>query len=227
MKKIVLFIFLVVFFAVPALAWHSKWVHDEAEVLGNQHRSLIDKYHVLFLQDFDIDFQVLINNKFISPKDYNEKQFQKLNIGEKSSIDSGMLLIVDLAKEKLHLETTPLLKETYPEDFISELNTELMNDFFKEKQIPDGVATTTKLLFAKAKDAMEVVFPEDSAEEIFAKTDPKQTLAKYMQALKEQDSSPNLDIYSNSTKNMLSSRTVTKAQMKNRLLMDMKLLSSW
>lgn len=209
---------------------------EQSDWIGQYHKKLLEEfdvdYRVLTVSDIPEDINAFAFHAF-----------QQDKVGSNSKSGRGLLLVIDSKGGSVRLETSAALEGVYTDAFVRYIEERQMVPFFRENRVADGVLATTELIFSRAMDAQngqEFVPPMDSfssgggaktAAQIGAGKDttflqqrtmsqgngrgesPAQVVDLYIRAMKERLGSPDLPIYSETTKRMMASWTVTPAQM--------------
>lgn len=220
-------------------------VDDRAALMSPEQSDWIGQYHQKLLEEFDIDYRVLmVSGAPEDINSFAFHAFQKDGVGSTSKSGRGLFLVIDSKTGLVRLEISAALEGIYTDAFVRYIEERQMVPFFRESRVADGILATTELIFSRAMDAQngqEFVPPMESfssgggaktASQIGAGRDmtyrqgtttnaqeshgsPAQVVELYLHAMKERLGSPDLPIYSDSTKRMMANWTVTPAQMDN------------
>ena len=216
----------------------NRIVIDNAYVLlGNDKlMKMYREYNEGLLKDYDIDFRVITTSSDEDIDLFANKAFASLQEKSRSKSGKALLLVVNTMQDKVRLETSTALEPIYTDAFVSYVERKGMVPYLREYKIADGVYMMTELVHDRATEAHQgkewmapmesksigggakskahigiadpdakkgTQVPADSAD------DPKAVLQKYIQALKAHNKNPNLDIYTDATKDFFAKWTVT------------------
>lgn len=214
-------------------------IMDEAKVLGESDAAYVVDYHHALLDDYGIDYRVLTTLAPSSTSAIAEKRFSELETESVCEPGKRLLLVVNPRLREVRLEVGRALEPIYPASFVDLLEETQMMSFFGEGRVGEGVVAASERIVTRAQEAAkdidfdaaqepaavsaQVPTPaaSDSAEDIApmpdvrAEGDPVETVNAYIQAMEEGNARPDLDIYTNGSREMLKDWVVTKAQMRN------------
>jgi uncharacterized protein len=216
-------------------------VIDRAALLSEHDRTTIARYHDRLLADHDIDYRVVTARLDGVIEAAGHAAFAELGVGDRSRSGRGLLLLIDPGSDRVRLEVAAALEGVFTDAFVAYLEQRQMVPFFRDNRVADGVLATTELLFARARDAAaghefepiaaagfslgggasaaarigagaDRSFAEDRAQ-VAAQATPEATVAAYLTAMAARNGRADLAVYSEETRRMLGSWTMTPAQM--------------
>lgn len=216
-------------------------VRDEAQLFTGQQTRAIALHHAYLVKDHDIDYRVVSTRNAGDINRYAEATFAELGVGGLSRSGRGLLLVIDTGQDKVRMEIARALEGVYPDIFVAYVERDQMVPFFRVGRVADGVLATTELIVARAQQARagrefepDALVPEtagggavNSAEvgrgaipqqaglDVRAEASPEATLVAYMQAMREHNARPDLDLYTSDTRAVMSRWVTTPAQMEN------------
>lgn len=216
-------------------------VRDEAQLFTGQQTRAIALHHAYLVKDHDIDYRVVSTRNAGDINRYAEATFADLGVGGLSRSGRGLLLVIDTGQDKVRMEIARALEGVYPDIFVAYVERDQMVPFFRVGRVADGVLATTELIVARAQQARagrefepDALAPEtagggavNSAEvgrgaipqqaglDVRAEASPEATLVAYMQAMREHNARPDLDLYTSDTRAVMSRWVTTPAQMEN------------
>ena len=210
----------------------------EDDGLAGQYRDF--NQHILL--DFDIDFRVLVT---LTQEDINIFTNRRFNeIKSRSSSGKTILLVINTIQDLTRVEVSMALEHIYTDAFVSYIERKGMIPYFRDSKVADGIYMMSELVRDRATEARngaEFVAPmENKSIGAGAKTDAKigqidpdakkgrniksssndtleDVMEKYLQSLREHNKNPNLDIYTDDTKEFLRNRTITEINQDNEL----------
>jgi uncharacterized protein len=215
-------------------------VVDRAGLLTVAERDSIAAYHARLLEDYDIDYRVLIVSAVGDIERLSHDQFGTLGVGGGSRTGRGLLLVIDPAGDRVRLEVAAALEGIYTDGVVAYLEHRQMVPFFEAGRVADGILATTELMFARAEEAaagrafdpatldafslgggastaarlgkgrQPTVNPSGQAE---PGATPEATVAAYLDAMGARNARADLELYSRDTRRVLRSWTMTPAQM--------------
>lgn len=217
-------------------------VADHASLLSQQDIDRISRFHDYLLADHDIDYRIVIDPDIDDLNLFAARYFRERNVGMVSDSGRGLLLVLDPQSNEVRLEVSHALESTFTDAFVAYVEHRQMTEFFAADRVADGILATTEMLIARATNAASGL---DPATEGWASTSggggarvdarlgegtaprgddnaaaghgasPAQVLKRYELAMKDRNNNPDLTIYSKQTRDMLSQRVMTPAQMDN------------
>ena len=218
-------------------------VIDRAGLLTGFERDRIAGYHGRLLDDHDIDYRVLTIRGASEIDRLGHEQFAELEVGGASRSGRGLLLVIDPASDRVRLEVSAALEGVFTDAFVGYLEQRQMVPFFRGGCVADGVLATTELIFARAVEAsaghafdpataasfsagggastaarigagVDRTWAQDRAG-VAPQATPEATVAAYLAAMADRNGRPDLAVYSEQSRRMLASWTMTPAQMDN------------
>lgn len=181
-------------------------VRDEAQLFTGQQTRAIALHHAYLVKDHDIDYRVVSTRNAGDINRYAEATFAELGVGGLSRSGRGLLLVIDTGQDKVRMEIARALEGVYPDIFVAYVERDQMVPFFRVGRVADGVLATTELIVARAQQA---------GLDVRAEASPEATLVAYMQAMREHNARPDLDLYTSDTRAVMSRWVTTPAQMEN------------
>ncbi|MDH3742008.1 MAG: TPM domain-containing protein [Hyphomicrobiales bacterium] len=220
----------------------AKMVEDHAGLLTQEQNAWVSEYHQFLLRDHDIDYRVVSENKVADINQMAVKTFERLGDGMRSTTGRGLLLVIAPDEKLVRLEVSRSLEPVYTDAFVKYIEERQMVPFFASGRIADGILATTEMIVTRAQEARAnvefdasrhasksagggAVSRIENAAKNAARGDggftpgatPGDTLKSYLTAMAARNSSPDLEIYTDETRTMLKSWTVTPAQMDNEV----------
>ena len=220
----------------PALS-----VLDGASLLGAGEGSAIASYHERLLADHDIDYRVVTARLDGDVDRAGHEAFAALGVGERSARGRGLLLLIDPGADRVRLEVAAGLEGIFTDAFVAYLEQRQMVPFFRAGRVADGILATTELIVARAQEAAAgAAFDPTTAaslslcggastaarlgagaertraqdqSQVAAERTPEGTVAAYLAAMAARNGRPDLAVYSEDSRTMLRSWTMTPAQM--------------
>jgi len=243
MKK---YLFLLLVSGFVALFALESMVVDNANILAKDKRlmKMYKLYNKNLLKEFDIDFRVATTK---SPADINlyaNKMFAKLQKDTKSRSGKALLLVLNTKQDRVRLEVSMALEGVYTDAFVSYIERKGFVPYFRDNKILDGVYMALELVRDRAYEAKEhkEFMPPMKSRSIGAgaktkaflntkdknaksgksvktlQTDsPKDILNKYISALKAHNKNPNLEIFTQKSRDFFAKHTVTDINQNNEV----------
>lgn len=216
-------------------------VRDEAQLFTGRQARAMALHHAYLLKDHDIDYRVVSTRNAGDINRYAEATFAELGVGGLSRSGRGLLLVIDTGQDKVRMEIARALEGAYPDIFVAYVERDQMVPFFRVGRVADGVLATTELIVARAQQARagrefepdalvpetagggavnpaEIgrgAIPQQIGQDARAEASPEATLVAYMQAMRERNARPDLDLYTSDTRAVMSQWVTTPAQMEN------------
>ena len=205
-------------------------VIDNAYVLNNESKIIeqFEAYNKQLLKDFDIDFQVITTMSDEDINLFSNKNFNTLQKTSRSKSGKAILLVINTMKDDVRLEVSKALEPIYTDSFIYYIQRKGFVPYFRSFEIANGIYAASELIRDRAHEAnegkewMPPMMSESEGAGAKAKANigikdkdakkgpmvksnhgdnPKQVLKIYFNAIKNHNKNPNLDIYTEETKN--------------------------
>jgi len=213
-------------------------VEDEANLLAQTQKEEIEAHHRYLLEDFDIDYRVITKASAGDLVRFGVDRFRAQGIGRESRHGHGLLLVIDPAQNQVRLEVSYSLEGVYTDAFVSYIQREQMLPFFRTGRIGEGILATTELIVQRAVEANEqgsfaerssgaggagatapaglggpaVPIDDGPPAPFTGGSTPEDTLIAFFAAMRLREASPDLDLYTAATRQMLRERGMTPAQ---------------
>jgi uncharacterized protein len=219
----------------------ARSVVDGAQLLNDGERRALAGYHDRLLADHDIDYRVTTARADGDLNRASHEAFVALGVGGRSDSGRGLLLLIDPSADRVRLEVSGALEGVFTDAFVAYLEQRQMVPFFRENRVAEGVLATTELIFARAQQAaagqafdpsaaatLSLGGGASTAARIGAGADrtwaqgrpqvrpeatPEATVVAYLAATAARNGRPDLAVYSEESREMLGSWTMTAAQM--------------
>ncbi len=218
----------------------DAYVLYDNEELMKQYREFND----YLLKTYDIDFRVITVSNEDDIDLYANTQFAKLQQNSRSKSGKALLLVINTLQDKVRLEVSKALEPVYTDAFVSYIERKGFVPYFRDYKIADGVYMAAELVKDRALEATEgkEFMPPMKSESIGggAKTKsyigvadpnakkgaqvaahssdtPMDVLKKYLNVVKSHNKNPNLDIYTDATKQFFANWTVTDINQDNEV----------
>ncbi|WP_457608692.1 TPM domain-containing protein [Nitratifractor sp.] len=224
----------------------DKIIIDDAYVLYDNEKLMKQyrEFNDYLLQTYDIDFRVMTVSNEDDIDLYANKQFAELQQKSRSKSGKALLLVINTMQDKVRLEVSKALEPVYTDAFVSYIERKGFVPYFRDYKIADGVYMATELVKDRALEATEgkEFMPPMKSESIGggAKTKsfigvadpnakagaqvathssdtPMDVLKKYLKVLKSHNKNPNLDIYTDATRQFFANWTVTEINQDNEV----------
>lgn len=221
----------------------AEVVVDRAGLMRADEREAIARYHQLLVADHDIDYRVLTASDPGDINGFSHRTFGSLEVGRRSATGRGLLLVIDPAANRVRLEVAAALEGIFTDAFIAYLEHRQMVPFFESGRIADGILATTELIVARAQEAAAGrAFDPRMADsvslgggaataarigagpdrtrrrdgsQVAAEATPEATVAAYLTAMAARNARADLALYSEDSRRILGSWTMTPGQMDN------------
>lgn len=217
-------------------------VEDGAHLFTAEQAARLSEYHRFLLQDHGIDYRVLTASGAGDIAQFSIGKFEEMGVGGESPGGRGLLLVIDAGQDAVRLEVSRSLEGVFTDAFVTYIQERQMVPFFRDRKVADGILATTEMIYTEAQKAEKNAgFDEReqqpgasgagadtrahigqgesreglAGENVAAGKTPEATVRAYLSAMAERNANPNLDIFSESTREMLANWTVTPAQMDN------------
>jgi len=219
----------------------AEVVVDRIGLMSADERAFIARYHRLLLADHDIDYRVLTASDPGDINQVSHRAFGSLEVGRSSATGRGLLLVIDPRADRVRVEVAAALEGIFTDAFVAYLEHRQMVPFFESGRIAAGILATTELIVARAQEAAagraldtrngESVSLGGGAaaaarigagpdrtrtrdgSQVAPEATPEATVAAYLAAMAARNPRPDLAVYSEESRRMLGSWTVTPAQM--------------
>ena len=217
----------------------DKIIIDDAYVLFDDKKLMrqYKEFNDYLLKKYDIDFRVITISNQEEINLYTNKAFVKFQQESRSKSGRALLLVINTLQDKVRLEVSQALEPIYTDAFVSYIERKGFVPYFRDYKIADGVYMATELVKdraieaskgkewmapmesksigggAKTKSYIGITDPDakKGSNVVAMNTDkPKAVLQKYIKALKAHNKNPNLDIYTDTTKEFFANWTVTE-----------------
>jgi uncharacterized protein len=202
-----------------ALTWSTGAappVIDRANLLDGPGRERLTAYHGRLLDEHDIDYRVLTVRAMPQIERLAHEQFAELGVGRASRSGRGLLLVIDPESDRVRLEVSAALEGVYTDGFIAYLEHRQLVPFFRHAFDPtrarawsSGGGATTAARIGAGPDRAWIEGRADAAPE----SSPEATVAAYLAAMQRRNGRPDLSLFSQDSRAMLGSWTITPAQM--------------
>lgn len=220
------------------------FVEDQAELLSQVAEASITNWHASLLAQYDIDYRVLTTSaRSEDLRALAVRRFDDAGVGSLSSTGRGLLLVVDAEGERVRLEVARELEGVFPDSFVAFVEREQMAPFFAAGRAGDGIVAASELIAGRAAEAIETSALSERAAvassvgagaeskagvgggyerptaqlatDTEAQASPIDTVTAYLDAMAARDGSPDLDLYTPATRQMMAGHVVTRGQMDN------------
>jgi uncharacterized protein len=212
---------------------------DNAKVMS-QYRD----FNQHLLDSFDIDFRTITTTNDEDIDLFANSEFTRLQKESRSISGKAILMVINTMQDKVRLEVSMGLEPIYTDAFVSYIERKGFVPYFRNNTIADAIYMATELISDRAYDAQEgkEFMPPMQSKSIGAgaktkahigKVDkntkkgknittsssatPLDVLKKYLGTLKEHNTNPNLDIYTDATKQFFKKWTVTEINQNNEI----------
>lgn len=221
-----------------AAAPKVRLIIDDAYTLMDDKRlmGMFYDYNRRMLEEFDIDFRVISTTTDEDINMYANRKFNEMQKHSRSHSGKALLLVVNPTQDKVRLEVSEALEPVYTDAFVSYIERKGFVPYFRDYKIADGVYAAMELIRDRAVEAREgkEFMPPMASKSIgggakteakigqkdaraksgamveAASTDsPEDVMRKYLQALKSHNRNPDLEIYTDATKDFFRKWTVT------------------
>jgi uncharacterized protein len=218
-------------------------VDDDLGLVTPEQLAQISEHHSFLLHDHGIDYRVVTRSTGDDINGFAARYFDHNRVGSESPHGHGLLLVIDPELDKVRLEVSRSLEETFVDAFVAYIEQRQMVPFFAKNRIADGVLATTEMIVTRVQNAKaNAGFSTESwaaatsgagatskaginqgGDEAFrqgidhrAAGSPLATLDQYQSAMSQRNLRPDLDIYSADTRAMLKDWVMTAAQADNQ-----------
>lgn len=218
-------------------------VMDRAGLLTDPQKDQLALQHQFLLLDYDIDYRVVTSIGSDDVDQAALELFESISAGASSTTGRGLLLLLDSEREEVRLEVGYSLEGVFPDAFIAYVEQRQMVPFFVEERISDGILASTELIVDRAERASRNASWDDeiwmkgsggagarsstrqapefstrppsrpSDPVLASQRSPEDVVAAYLDAMSRRDNSPELDIYTDESRELLREWLVTPAQM--------------
>jgi len=225
----------------------SDFVHDPSGYLDAAAKTRIASLHRALLRDGDIHFRLEILPEASDHINREAVQlFDTYRLGETTRAARGVLLLVDPMGEQVRLEIGSDLEGVFPDGFVGYVEEQQLAPFFRSGRVGEGVEATVELLVARAMDEkafdpstlpaaphlsggggarINVSFgssnpdapPAANLQDYLPGATPHESLQVYMEILSRGVTDPQLPLYTLSTRTLLETWLVTRAQQQQEL----------
>jgi uncharacterized membrane protein YgcG len=221
----------------------AVFVDDEADLLSETAEASVTSWHAALLRQYDIDYRVLTIKHSGDLSAFAVRHFEHVGVGSLSSTGRGLLLVADAGGERVRLEVSRELEGVFVDSFVSFIEREQMAPFFAVGRVGDGIVAASELIAGRAEEAIAAsAFDERAAAATSAgagaessadigdgyeppiaahplggeaASSPLDTVSAYLAAMAARDGSPDLDLYTPATREMMAGHVVTRGQMAN------------
>jgi hypothetical protein len=223
-------------------------VLDPDNILSRAEKSHLTQQHQALLRDLDIDFFLVISaDPLPEIRREADKLFTTFSVGQSSSQDKGVLLLVDPFRQQVRMEISYSLEATFPDSFVGYIQRRQMLPFFQSGKIGRGIEAAVELLVSRAmaQDSGEKFaplkeigpeflsggagtdtgyssdsiqpLPDTGRPQVPAQSSPEAALAAYKQLLADHNKRPDLELYTPESRAFFSRWTITDGQFDNVL----------
>lgn len=244
MYKFIFVILLVFFGCENKTQTKIDTLQDKAHIIQFDTKTKQDfiNFTTNLLNEFDIDFRVVSS---LSDKDINTEANEIFN-SLKSMSKSGktLLFLINAKQDKARLEVPLGLEHIYTDAFVSFVQREGIVPYFRDEKLSEGVFEMASLIYDRAYEAKagkEFVAKADNisagggakvsadigrqeknlhvgANIKTSSTDtPLEVVKKYLNSLKTHNKNPNLDIFTQNTKEFMKTLTSTDINQDNEV----------
>ena len=219
-------------------------VDDQAGLLSPEQRDQIVKFHTAILTAYDIDFRIATVRGSQDINMTAADRFAGLEIGNLSLTGRGLLLLVAPDADNVRIEVGRSLEPVFTDTFVAYIEERQMVPFFQAGRVADGILATTELIADRAGDGMQTAAFADPAsgavepsagggagtaaqigagyerplnsigDSSAAGLGPIEVVAAYLGAMAAGNTNPNLEIFTDATRDMMRGWVVTLAQMR-------------
>ncbi|NPA65492.1 MAG: TPM domain-containing protein [Epsilonproteobacteria bacterium] len=210
---------------------------DDANIFNDTKlKSEYLKYNAYLANTYDIDLRVITTNTKQDINLFANKAFKKLQDSSRSNSGRMILLVVNPTLDQLRIEISNALEPVYTDGYISYIERKGIIPYFEANKVADGIFMVMELIKDKAQEAQKkgAFLPKmrthsigagartttkinhknpnaKKGQNITATTQdtPKTILKKYIHALKHHNKNPDLDIYTDTTKEFFRKWVVT------------------
>ncbi len=219
-------------------------VVDEAALLTPSQEARLSEYHRFLLQDHDIDYRVVLTRNSGDIGRFSLEAFERTHTGAESRTGHGLLLVVDAGQDQVRIEVSQSLEGILPDTFVAYVEQRQMTPFFAAGRVADGILATSELIISRVGQA-DVPMEEPAeplpvkaagagatapaslrqpviaspppllGEPVPAGSAPERTLGEYFAALAARNSSPDLDLFTSASREMMAGQVITAGQMDN------------
>ena len=221
----------------------SLLVDDEAGLLSETAEASVANWHAALLRQYDIDYRVLTVPGSDDLSALAVRHFEGAGVGSLSSTGRGLLLVADAGGERVRLEVARELEHVFVDSFVAFLEGEQMAPFFAAGRVGDGIVAASELIAGRAEEAIAASALNARATVATsagggaesrsgigegyerpvatqstggaAAASPLDTVSAYLAAMAAHDASPDLDLYTPATREMMTGHLVTRGQMGN------------
>jgi len=223
---------------------YSHILIDDASILidNPQFMQQYIAYNEQLLKEFDVDFRVITTLNESDIDLFSNDAFRELQKESRSQSGKALLMVVNIAQDKVRLEVSMALEPIYTDAYVSYVERKGLLPYFRDNKVADGIYMMTELMRDRAFEASEgkefmpamesksigagaktkanlgIVDPHAKKGDDITTTSsdtPKDILDKHIYALKTHNKNPNLEIYSDASKAFFKSWTVTDINMNN------------
>lgn len=212
---------------VPAC--YKEVVCDAAQIFDATKIKQLQDAHKTLLDQYDIDLRILIGNLSAAE---TINYFKATKIGEHSKTRNGALLMVDPQSALVRFHASPTLHEIYSDDFISYIEGQQMQPFFKAAKVSQGIVTTAGMVVTRTQDAMagkpfvaadyaavvnRLIGDQKQTPAVPDIQRPMEIVSDYERMMVMGDTSYDAVIYSKASKNFRFNSPITDAQLKGQI----------
>ena len=218
-------------------------VEDEAALLSETTEASITNWQAALLRQYDIDYRVWTVPSSDDLSALVVRHFENAGVGSLSSSGRGLLLVVDAGGARVRLEVARELEHVFVDSFIAFIEREQMAPFFASGRVGDGIVAASELIAGRAEEAVAASTLIEraavatsagggaesragidegyerptavAASDAGAGSFPLDTVSAYLAAMAADDASPDLDLYTPATRELMSGHLVTRGQMSN------------
>ncbi len=229
----------------PGDAGAETLVQDQPGLLTPAQRGQIEDYHAAILEAYDLDYRVVVLSGAPDVNAEAARHFAETRIGNLSATGRGLLLVIAPEIDKVRIEVGRSLEPVFTDAFVAYIEERQMVPFFRSNRVADGILATTELIADRAgggERSAAFADPAGGAPEPSAGGGarvtvrigagyersqagdagasakglaPEEVVAAYVDAMAAGNASPDLDIFTGATREMMRNWVVTPAQMRS------------
>jgi uncharacterized protein len=214
-------------------------VTDAPGLLSPEQERTIALHHEVLRRDHDIDYRIDVVEDAGDLLAYGVRRYAELAVGSRSRGGRGLLLVLDPAQDRLRLEVGQNLEGVFTDASVAYLEERQMVPFFRSGRVADGILATTELVVTRAQEAeARAAFAAPSREgaagggaearaalgagpdgsfrsgpDLAGGETPQATVQAYLEAMGDRNGRPDLELYSEATREALKDWVMTAGQM--------------
>ncbi len=125
-------------------------------MLSLNEKTALQHYHTALLQDHDIDFRLILEDRTPEREAFNLRAnslMEELAATTQSRQGRVILLLIDSGNDLTRLEISGDLEGIYTDAFSGYIQQQHMVYFFQERRIKDGVLAASEMIYERARQA--------------------------------------------------------------------------